>query len=285
MIQRGRTELAGRLTGGRPTDVTGTVQVARGELSGRVLTGLKGRFRWDGPRLELDLQEASYAGGTVHGRMLREWKEGKFANTITLDLADAMIEHMKQGTLLADQAIHGALSAHLDLGWSGSDGASLIGKGEASIQDGYLFSLPPLSAPLAVLSLNIGQRDPVIRTGRMLFHLDAEALAIDVLELPSDQVTVRAHGTLRKDGAVDLRVIANPGGPGGLRRIPVLKETAEGLRRFVNWVQERGLFVFRVKGPYRDPKVERVALFGLANKDVVLYQRILEGKPPPEAVE
>lgn len=279
-VKDARVTFEGRLAGGRPVGVSGSFEVPAAELSGRRIHGMRGHFAWDGPRVSVDLDESNYASGVLMGTLVRERQGEIWANKASLDLSNALIEQVKLGTVMADQEIHGSLSGHMDLAWTGNDPSTLSGRGEASVEDGYLFSLPPLSAPLAALSLNLGGRDPVIRSGKMLFGITPDVLSVDYLELPSAQVLVRAHGTLRKDGAVDMRVVANPGGPGVLRKIPVVKETAEGLRRFMNWVQERGLYCFRVKGTIRSPKVETVRLFGLANSEVEVYRRIVEGRAP-----
>ncbi len=278
VVREGRLRLEGRLAPGGPTGVRGILEIPKAEVSGRTVESLKGRISWDGPALTVDLDEARYAAGTLTGRLVRQAKDGHAHHDVTLDLADAHIEEMKKGTLLADQPIHGTLSAHLGFGWTDTDTNSLSGSGEADLQDGYLFALKPLSAPLALLSLNILDREPVIRDGRLEFRLDAHTLIIQHLILPSDQVTVRAEGTLQDDGKVDLRVVANLGRGKTVRNIPVVRETADGLQRFLSWLQARGLNVYRVTGTLKDPRVEKVQLF-VAKSDVEVYHKLLEPKP------
>ncbi|GEM_PF-6305311 len=282
VVREGRMRLEGRLNGRLPqggsTRIRGELEIPRAEVSGRAVEGMRGSVLSDGPRLEVALQEARYASGTVTGRLVRQHKDGHARHEATLDLADARMEEMKKGTLLADQPIRGVLSAHLDFGWTDSDASTLSGKGHADLKDGYLFALPPLSAPLALLSLNILDREPVIRDGRLDFSLDARTLQLERLILPSDQVTVRAEGTLKDDGKVDLRIVANLGRGKTLRNIPVVRETAEGLQGLLSWLSARGLNVYRVTGTIKEPKVEKVQLF-IAKSDVDVYHKLLEPKP------
>ena len=91
---------------------------------------------------------------------------------------------------------------------------------------------------------------------------------------------MRAGGTLRTDGEVDLRIVASLGRGDAFRKIPILKETMQSLKGFVSWTQSRGLSVYRVTGTLREPKVESVKLFGLLRKDVETYHQIL--KAPEE---
>lgn len=271
---RGSIHSRGKHNGQSWNGVSGRMFLEESTIFGQKVEQISGRF--EVPVDEPNSLRFSDLQGRLYGGQLGGEARIDFQATTRYDLllkaTQIRLEELGRVNFGDPNSIQGLAAATLHLSGIGTDFQGLRGYGSLDVPQGKLYKLPVILDLIKTFGLRIPD-GTAFEQAHALFSVEGPLLRFQQLDLFGNAISLRGKGVIPLDGR-DMSLEFRTDWARAAQFFP------QGLDSFPNTLSEQ-MFLVRVQGNPRNPKIEREVLPGLTQPFRKVFRQSIFGRVEP----